>query len=98
MGGVRHNDFFSGISLFRQMSANQHQSRELALSAGRRLQAHMFHTAYFAQDVLKLVKQLYGSLQQLNRSQRVDERKSRETSHDLVNIWIVILRKRVYSI
>ena len=94
MGGVRHNDFFSGISLFRQMSANQHQSRELALSAGRRLQAHMFHSAYFAQDVLKLVKQLDGSLQQLNRSQRVDERKSRETRHDFVDLWIVLHRTR----
>ena len=54
----------------------------------------MFHTAYFAQDVLKLVKQLHGSLQQLNRSQRVDERKSRETRHDFVDLWIVLHRTR----
>jgi hypothetical protein len=78
------------INRLRLRNFRQHEDTELALGAGRRLQADMIHAADLGQRLFQLPKQFHRPLKQFRRRLRMNRRESRQVRHDFVDLGIVL--------
>jgi hypothetical protein len=96
--GVGDEDLGAALTPVLEVRADHHDPGELALGAGRGLQADAVHAADLGQVALELVRQVQVALEQLHRLQRVRGGKSGQARDRLVELGVVLHRARAQRV